>query len=57
MLYIVIESFILSLMLFKLNQLENCGFVQLSWLLGTVRVHTVHAVISLGLSGLQEGLC
>ena len=58
MLFILIESFILSLMFFfKLNQLENHDFAQLAWLLVTVRVNIMSAVINLDLSGLHEGLC
>lgn len=57
MLCIVIESFILSLMFFELNQLENCAFAQLGWLLVVVRVNTVSAGSNLHLSGLREGLC
>lgn len=58
MLFILIESFILSLMFFfKLNQLENHDFAQLDWLLVTVRVNIMSAVINLDLSGLHEGLC
>lgn len=52
---VVIESFILSQMFFKLNQLENCGFAQSDWLL--VTVNTISAVINLDVSGFHEGLC
>lgn len=54
MLCIVILSFILSLMFFKLKRLENCGFAQLDWLLVTISVNAISTVIKFDLSGLHE---
>lgn len=54
MLCIVILSFILSLMFFKLKQLESCGFAQLDWLLVTISVNTISTVINFDLSGFHE---
>lgn len=57
MLYIVIQSLILSLMFFKLKRLENCGFAQLDWLLLTISVNTISTTVNFDLSGFHEGLC
>lgn len=54
MLYIVILSFILSLMFFKLKRLENCGFAQLDWLLVTISVNAISTVIKFDLSGFMK---